>query len=48
MAVVFTDNTARYYRPVSYYLYTGFAHTKFPDRFYRHMIEGKIPLIPYP
>ncbi|HUH79321.1 MAG TPA: KTSC domain-containing protein [Methanoregula sp.] len=45
MAVIFTDATARYYRPVPYSLYTGFAHARFPDQFYRHVIEGKIPLV---
>ncbi|MDD1689939.1 MAG: KTSC domain-containing protein [Methanoregula sp.] len=45
MVIIFTDKTARYYRPVSYSLYTGFAHATFPERFYHHVIEGKIPLV---
>jgi len=48
MAVIFTDNTVKYYGPVSYSIYTSFAHAKFPDRFYRHSVEGKIPLIHSP
>lgn len=47
MVIIFSDKTARYYRPVSYSLYTSFAHTTFPERFYRHAIEGKIPLVHY-
>lgn len=45
MEIIFSDDTVRYYGPVPYSLYTGFAHATFPDRFYRHTIEGKIPLI---
>jgi len=43
MKIIFSDDTVRNFGPVSYSLYTNFAHTKFPDRFYRHIIEGKIP-----
>jgi hypothetical protein len=45
MKIIFSDDTIRYYGPVPYSLYTGFAHAPFPDRFYRHIIEGKIPLV---
>ena len=45
MKIVFSDDTVRNFGPVSYSLYTGFAHAKFPDRFYRHIVEGKIPLV---
>ena len=45
LVIIFTDRSKKYYRPVPYSLYTKFVHAPFPDRFYRHTIEEKIPVI---
>ncbi|NLD57434.1 MAG: KTSC domain-containing protein [Methanomicrobiales archaeon] len=43
LVIIFSDRSTRYFRPVSYSLYSRFAHAQFPDRFYRKVIEGKTP-----
>ena len=45
LAIIFSDRSIRYYRPVPYSLYSRFAYAQFPDRFYRKVIEGKIPAV---
>ena len=48
MAVVFSDKTLRYHAPVSYSLYAAFAHASSPGRYYKQVVEGKIPQVDGP
>jgi hypothetical protein len=48
MVVVFKDATLRYHAPVSYSIYTTIAHSKFPERLYKAIVDGKIPVISGP
>ena len=45
MAVVFADKTKKYHSPVSYPLYASIFHSTFPERLYKQVVEGKIPLV---
>jgi hypothetical protein len=45
MAVVFLNKTTKYHSPVSYPLYASIHNSTFPERNYRQMVEGKIPVV---
>ena len=45
MAVVFSDKTTKYHSPVPYPLYASIFHARFPERLYKQIVEGKIPMI---
>ncbi|HVN73705.1 MAG TPA: KTSC domain-containing protein [Methanoregula sp.] len=45
MAVVFSDKTTKFHAPVPYPLYASLFHATFPERLYKQVIDGKIPLV---
>jgi hypothetical protein len=45
MAVVFSDKTTKYHAPVTYPLYASIFHARFPERLYKQVVEGKIPVV---
>lgn len=45
MAVVFADRTKKFHRPVPYPVYDSLFSSRFPERVYRRIIEGKIPVV---
>lgn len=45
MAVVFADKTKKYHSPVPYPLYASIFHSTFPEKLYKQVVEGKIPIV---
>ncbi len=45
MAVVFSDKTTKYHAPVPYLVYASIFHATFPERLYKQIVEGHIPMV---
>jgi hypothetical protein len=45
MAVVFPEKTRKYHAPVPYALYASIFHAHTPERLYREVVAGKIPVV---
>ena len=45
MAVVFADKTKIFHAPVAYPLYASIFHATFPERLYKQVVEGQIPVV---
>ena len=46
LEIIFTRGAPRYYQPVPYSLYNRFAYAPFPERFFRQVIDGRVPELP--
>jgi hypothetical protein len=45
MAVVFPGGITKLHAPVPYEVYASIFHATFPERLYREVVDGKIPLV---
>jgi hypothetical protein len=45
LVVTLSDGVRKYYAPVTYETYAALSQAKFPERLFRHIVEGKIPRI---